>query len=81
MKTAREFFREMLSENGVGSSKRLVGFISIIVTLGCIIYLTIAEGCSTCVESLLQTVIISACALLGVSSVTSIFKQKKKEDE
>jgi hypothetical protein len=74
MKTAREFFREMLSENGVGSSKRLVGFISILVTLGCIIYLVIAEGCSTCVENLLQTVIISACALLGVSSVTSIFK-------
>lgn len=80
MKTFKQIFLESFCEHEFGSAKRLVGFISILVTLGCIIYLVIAEGCSTCVENLLQTVIISACALLGVSSVTSIFKQKKKNE-
>lgn len=90
MKTARQFWREMFSENGIGSSKRLVGSISMLVALGCIIYLTISEGCTNCVEGLLQVLIITACSLLGLSSVTSIWKsgrtsinqeKKKEEDE
>ena len=90
MKTARQFWREMFSENGIGSSKRLVGSISMLVALGCIIYLTISEGCTNCVEGVLQVLIITACSLLGLSSVTSIWKggrtsinqeKKKEEDE
>lgn len=86
MKTAREFWREIFSENGIGSSKRIVGTLAMIVALGCIIYLTITEGCTNCVEGLLQVLIITACSLLGLSSVTSIFKgnqitlQNKKEE-
>lgn len=91
MKTSREFLREIFSENGIGSSKRLVGFIAMIVALSCIGYLTISEGCTNCVEGLLQVLIITSCSLLGLSSVTSIFKngkvsasqeqQKKKKNE
>ena len=89
MKPAREFWREMLSENGNGSSKRLFGGIAILVALGCIIYLTVTEGCTDCVEGLLQVLIITSCSLLGLSSVTGIWKngkvstsqEKKKEEE
>ena len=89
MKSARQFWREFFSENGIASSKRLIGGISMLVVLGCIIYLTITEGCTNCVEGLLQVVIITSCSLLGLSSVTSIWKngrasinqEKKKEDE
>lgn len=89
MKTARQFWREIFSENGIGSSKRLIGSIAMLVALGCIIYLTITEGCTSCVEGLLQVLIITACSLLGLSSVTSIWKsgkasvaqENKKEEE
>lgn len=89
MKPSREFWREMLSENGNGSSKRLFGGIAILVALGCIIYLTVTEGCTDCVEGLLQVLIITSCSLLGLSSFTSIFKngkvstsqENKKENE
>ena len=89
MKPSRQFWREMLSENGNGSSKRLFGGIAILVALGCIIYLTVTEGCTDCVEGLLQVLIITSCSLLGLSSVTGIWKngkvstsqEKKKEEE
>lgn len=90
MKSSRQFWREIFSENGNGSSKRLVGAVAMIVALGCIIFLTITEGCTACVEGLLQVLIITSCSLLGLSSVTSIWKngkasinqeKKKEEDE
>lgn len=93
IKSSREFWREIFSENGIGSSKRIVGTLSMLVALGCIIYLTITEGCTNCVEGLLQVLIITSCSLLGLSSITSIWKtgeisvlpkqkqQKQKEDE
>lgn len=77
MKPARQFWREMLSENGNGSSKRLVGSVAMLIALGCIVYLTISEGCSPCVEGLLQVLMITSCSLLGISSVTSIWKGGK----
>lgn len=89
MKPTRQFYREMLSENGNGSAKRLFGGIALLTSLGCIIYLTITEGCTECVEGLLQVLIVTSCSLLGLSSVTSIFKngrvntsqENKKENE
>ena len=80
MKTFKQIFLESFCEREFGSAKRMVGFGTMIVALSCVVYLTIVEGCSACVEHLLQTLIISACALLGVSSVTSIFKQKKQKE-
>ena len=77
MKSSREFWREIFSENGIGSSKRIVGTLAMLVALGCIIYLTITEGCTNCVEGLLQVLIITSCSLLGLSSVTSIWKSGK----
>lgn len=69
------FFRQLVSgANGIVSSKRVMGMIVLMVCLGCIIYLVIAEGGSSVVENLLQTAMVMAASLLGISSVTSIWK-------
>ena len=77
------FINKMLSGSGNISSKRVSGMLALLVGLGCITYLTIDEGGTTAVESLLQTVLITAACLLGVSSVTSIWKGERtiKSDE
>lgn len=82
MKSFKQIFLESFCEREFGSAKRMIGFISMIVVLSCVIYLTIIEGCSSCVENILQTIIITSCALLGVSSVTRIWVNKnQKENE
>lgn len=88
MKTARAFWREIFSENGRGSSKRVVGSIAMFTALFCIVYLTMTEGCTNCVEGLLQVLIITSCSLLGLSSIVNIWKNgktvispKKEEEE
>lgn len=72
-----KFIKEIFSENGKGSSKRIVGAIAYLIVLACISCLTVCEGGTPVVENLLTTLIISASALLGLSSVTNIFKNKK----
>lgn len=74
------FINKMLSGSGEVSSKRVSGMLALLVGLGCITYLTIDEGGTTVVESLLQTVLITAACLLGVSSVTGIWKGERKVD-
>lgn len=72
------FFRQLVSgANGIISSKRIMGMIVLLVCLGCIIYLVIAEGGTSVVENLLQTAMVMAASLLGISSVTSIWKGNK----
>jgi hypothetical protein len=61
-------------ENGQISSKRVMGIIMSFVCLGCIIYLVICEGGTLVVENLLQTTLIMAASLLGISSVTGIWR-------
>lgn len=69
------FFRQLVSgANGVISSKRVMGILVLLVCLACIIYLVIAEGGTSVVENLLQTGMVMAASLLGISSVTSIWK-------
>lgn len=81
------FIKEMLSgANGVVSSKRIIGAITMLVVLGCTVYFTIHEGCTQYVENILQTLIISACGLLGITSVAGIWRnnkttEQKKENE
>lgn len=70
------FMKEMISgSNGIVSSKRVMGVIVLTVCLGCTIWLVIQEGGTTVVENLLQTLMIMSAALLGISSVTSIWKK------
>lgn len=80
MKT-KSNFREMISgENGVISSKRVMGVIVLTVCMMCTCWLVWSEGGTTVVENLLQTLMIMAAALLGISSITGIWKKGEKTE-
>ena len=71
--------REVLSgENQVLSSKRILGALIFLVCLGCIVYLVVEEGGTQVVENLLQTAMFMAAGLLGISTVTGIWRDNKK---
>lgn len=74
----REFIKQMLSGgNSIASSKRVMGVLILLVCLGCMVYLVVSEGGTLVVENLLQTGMVMAASLLGISSVTSIWKGNK----
>lgn len=69
-------FREMISgANGIISSKRVMGVVVLSVCVLCTCWLVYAEGGTAVVENLLQTLMIMAAALLGISSITGIWKK------
>lgn len=69
-----EFVRKAFSENNIPSAKRVIGGIMIIVVLFCTVWSCVKYGMTEHVTSVIETEIITAGALLGVSSVTSIWK-------
>ena len=69
-----EWWREVFSEKGIGSAKRVAGAFITFISMGCITYLTITAGPIMIVENLLQTSLITGAALLGLYSITSIWK-------
>ena len=73
-KSSREWWREVFSEKGVGSVKRVAGAFITGISMACIVYLTITAGPVMIVENLLQTSLITGAALLGLYSITSIWK-------
>lgn len=74
-------FREMISgSNGIISSKRVMGVVVLTICMICTCWLVWSEGGTTVVENLLQTLMIMAAALLGISSVTSIWKKGASAD-
>lgn len=75
----KDFFQSLLSPTGEISSKRFVGMVSMMVALICILFLTWTEGGSNTVEELLQTTLVISASLLGISSVTGIWKNKKTQ--
>lgn len=77
----RKFLREVFSENGVGSSKRILGTLMLIVCLVCVVYLVFKEGGTSVVENILITTTAVGAGLLGLSSVTSIWKGKGNKNE
>lgn len=81
MKHNKSHFREMISGgNGIISSKRVMGVVILTVCMICTCWLVWAEGGTAVVENLLQTLMIMAAALLGISSVTSIWKKGHSAD-
>ena len=68
------FWREVFSENGRGSSKRIIGTFMIVIVMICTGYLTFTFGDSETVKSICETSIIVGASLLGLSSVTGIWK-------
>ena len=77
----RKFLREVFSENGVGSSKRILGTLMLIVCLVCVVYLVFKEGGTKEVENILITTVAIGAGLLGLSSVTSIWKGRGNKNE
>ena len=73
-KSSSEWWREVFSEKGIGSAKRVAGAFITVISMGCITYLTITAGPIMIVENLLQTSLITGAALLGLHSITSIWK-------
>lgn len=75
-KTIRELLIESFSENGVGSSKRIVGTFMIICVMFCTIWSCVKFGMIETVKSVIDTEIITAGALLGITSIVNIWKRK-----
>lgn len=63
--------------NGKLSAKRVIGGFSMLVALGCTIYLTVRDGSTSVVENLLMTTLISSISLLGLPAVTSMWGSSK----
>lgn len=70
--------QSILSGRGKISAKRATGVWLILLVSFCVIWIMIHEGGTSVVESLLETSLIIAASLLGLSSVTSIFKETHK---
>ena len=75
-------FRDIFSgANGHLSSKRVLGAIVLIGCLGIVITEAIVEGVTDNIKDLLEILIITSTALLGINSVTSIWKQNKTDSQ
>ena len=66
--------------NGFLSSKRVMGVVVLSICMLCTVWLVYAEGGTQVVENLLQTLMIMSAALLGISSVTGIWKKGGKTE-
>ena len=71
--------QSMFSGRGKISAKRVTGVWLIMLVSFCVVWIMIHEGGTNVVESLLETCLIIAASLLGLSSVTGIFKENKIE--
>lgn len=82
-------FKEVLigafCENGVGSAKRIIGTIIIVGVMFCTIWSCINYGMTDNIKSVIETEIITAGGLLGITSITNIWRKKievvEKEDD
>lgn len=69
--------KSILSGTGELSAKRATGLFMMVIVMGCIVFLTISEGGTDVVECLLQTAMIISASLLGITSITGIWKNGK----
>lgn len=75
-KTAKDIFLGAFSENGIGSAKRVVGAFMIVCVMFCTIWSCVKFGMIEPVKSVIETEIITAGALLGITSMTNIWRKK-----
>lgn len=74
--------KDILSgENGHLSSKRVLGAIVLLTCLICIIVQASKEGITDNLKELFEWLIITSTALLGITSITSIWKGKKSKND
>ena len=80
-KTAKDILLGAFSENGIGSAKRIVGAFMIVCVMFCTIWSCVKFGMIEPVKSVIETEIITAGALLGITSVTNIWRKKSPTPE
>ena len=80
-KTAKDILLGAFSENGIGSAKRIIGAFMIVCVMFCTIWSCVKFGMIEPVKSVIETEIITAGALLGITSVTNIWKKKLPQPE
>lgn len=74
--------KDILSgENGHLSSKRVLGAIVLLTCLICVVIQAAKEGVTDNITTLFEWLIVTSTTLLGITSVTSIWKNKSKSDE
>lgn len=77
MKKIKEFLKLMITTHSGISSKRVCGVLGFLIIMFVIIFCTV-----TAVEApvILETFIWAVCALLGIDSITSIWKPFNKKE-
>jgi hypothetical protein len=79
MKKFLEFLYLAFSENGMPSAKRVCGAIIIVVVMACTVVSIAKEGMTIMNQSIIETEIITGGALLGLSSITNIWANKRTD--
>jgi len=80
-KNIKDILLGAFSENGIGSAKRIVGSFMILCVMFCTIWSCIKFGMIESVKSVIETEIITAGTLLGITSVTNIWRKKLTQPE
>ena len=74
--------KDILSgENGHLSSKRVLGAIVLLTCLICVVVQAAKEGVTDNLKELFEWLIITSTALLGITSITGIWKGKKSKND
>ena len=78
----QNILREIFSaSSGYLSSKRILGAIVLLACLAIAVAQAIREGMTDNIKSLFEVLIITSTALLGITSVTSIWKNGKTKNK
>ena len=74
-------FKEILlgafSENGVGSAKRILGAVIIVGVMFCTVWSCVKYGMTNNNKSVIETEILTAGGLLGITSITNMWKKSQ----
>lgn len=76
MKKIKEYIKLMITSHSGISSKRVCGVLGFLIIMFVIIFCTVAE---TQAPLITETFIWAVCMLLGIDSVTGIWKDFKKD--
>jgi len=71
------WIKEIFSEKGVLSSKRVIGALGFVCAVIFTGYLVIKGSCDNIAKDLIETILYVSALLLGVSTVASIWKKGK----
>ena len=76
MKNIKEYIKLMITSHSGISSKRVCGVLGFLVIMFVIVFCAVAE---TQAPLIMETFIWAVCMLLGIDSITGIWKDFKKE--